>query len=77
MPIPGHPRIDARPGVCGGKPTIAGTRMRVVDILEMFGGGMTEDEIVDDFPHLSREDIRAALIYAAEAQRHPVILAAE
>jgi uncharacterized protein (DUF433 family) len=76
MAIPGHPRIDARPGVCGGRPTIVGSRIRVVDILEMFGGGMTEQEILDDYSQLSRDDIRAALIYAAEAQRHPVILAA-
>jgi uncharacterized protein (DUF433 family) len=76
MAIPGHPRIDARPSVCGGRPTIAGSRIRVVDILEMFGGGMTEQEILDDYSQLSRDDIRAALIYAAEAQRHPVILAA-
>jgi uncharacterized protein (DUF433 family) len=76
MPIPGHPRIDARPSVCGGKPTILGTRIRIVDILEMFGGGMTEAEILSDFPQLTSEDVRGALIYAAEAHRHPVVLAA-
>jgi uncharacterized protein (DUF433 family) len=77
MPIPGHPRIDARPGVCGGKPTIVGTRMRVTDILGALSAGDSEDEIIADFPHITREDIRACLAYAAEATAHPLPLAAE
>lgn len=77
MVIPGHPRIEAIIGVCGGRPVIKGTRMRVVDILEMMGGGMTETEIAADFPYVEVEDVRAALTYAADGARHPVLLAAE
>ena len=77
MTLPGHPRIAVDPAVCGGRPTIAGTRMRVTDILEALASGATEQEIVRDFPYISAEDVRAALRYAASAANHPVAIAAE
>ena len=61
--------IDVRPGVRGGKPCFVGTRITVYDLIEYLAGGMTADEIVADFPELSREHIRAALEFAALRER--------
>ncbi len=62
-------RIVIDPAVRSGKPCIKGTRITVYDILEYLAGGMSEDDILRDFPSLSREDIRAALEFAA-AREH-------
>jgi uncharacterized protein (DUF433 family) len=61
-------RITIEPGKRGGKPCIRGLRMTVYDILEYLASGMSEDEILADFPDLEREDIRAALAFAAERE---------
>ena len=58
-------RIAIDPAVRSGKPYIKGTRITVYDILEYLAGGMSEDAVLQDFPSLSREDIRAALEFAA------------
>jgi uncharacterized protein (DUF433 family) len=75
MILPSHPRIAADPAVCGGRPTVAGTRVRVTDVLEMLAGGATEAEIVSDYPYLTVEDIRACLAFAAGASGHPIVTA--
>jgi uncharacterized protein (DUF433 family) len=62
-------RITIDPEVRSGKPCIRGTRITVYDILEYLAGGMTEDQILADFPSLRREDIRAALEFAAARER--------
>jgi uncharacterized protein (DUF433 family) len=62
-------RITVTPDVRSGKPCIKGTRITVYDVLEYLAGGMTEDEILSDFPRLSREDIRACLAFAADRER--------
>lgn len=62
-------RITVNPNVRSGKPCIKGTRMTVYDVLEYLAGGMTEDEILADFPDLVREDIRASLSFAAARER--------
>ncbi|MBI4318574.1 MAG: DUF433 domain-containing protein [Chloroflexi bacterium] len=62
-------RITITPGVRGGKPCIRGTRITVYDVLEYLAGGMSEDEILADFPSLQREDIRACLAFAAARER--------
>jgi uncharacterized protein (DUF433 family) len=77
MTLSGFPRIAVDPAVCGGRPVVAGTRVRVTDILEMLAGGASTAEIVTDFPYLAEEDVRAALSYAAASADHPVVLAAE
>jgi uncharacterized protein (DUF433 family) len=59
-------RISAEPGKRGGQPTIRGLRITVSDVLGYLAAGMSEDEILADFPDLARDDIRAALAYAAE-----------
>ena len=77
MTLYGFPRITVDPAICGGRPTIAGTRVRVSDVLEMLAAGATEAEIVADYPYLSVEDLRGALAYAAHAADHPIVIAAE
>jgi uncharacterized protein (DUF433 family) len=62
-------RITLEPDKRGGKPCIRGLRITVYDILEYMAGGMTEDEILNDFPDLEREDIRATLVFAANRER--------
>jgi uncharacterized protein (DUF433 family) len=62
-------RIIVNSSVRSGKPCIKGTRITVYDILEYLAGGMTEDEILSDFPDLTREDIRASLAFAAARER--------
>ncbi|MGH8675683.1 MAG: DUF433 domain-containing protein [Burkholderiales bacterium] len=62
-------RIVVDPAIRSGKPCIKGTRIAVYDILEYLAGGMTEDQIVRDFPSLAREDIKAALEFAAARER--------
>jgi uncharacterized protein (DUF433 family) len=61
--------ITVTPGVRSGKPCIRGTRIAVSDILEHLAGGMTEDQILADFPDLKTEHIRAALGFAAARER--------
>jgi len=67
------PRITSDPGICGGKPCIRHMRIRVRDIVEMLAGGNSTSKILEDFPHLEREDILAALAFAAESVDHTVI----
>ena len=62
-------RITVDPAIRSGKPCIKGTRITVYDILEYLAGGMSEDQILEDFPALSREDIRATLEFAAVRER--------
>ena len=59
-------RITINPNICHGKPTIRGMRIMVSDILEMLAGGMTRDEILDDYPYLEKEDIDESLKFAAK-----------
>jgi len=58
-------RITINPAVCHGNPIIRGMRIRVMDVLEMLGSGMSRDEILEDFPYLESEDIDACLLFAA------------
>ena len=62
-------RIVTDPAVRFGKPCVQGTRISVGDVLEYLAGGMSEDQILADFPQLKRDDIRACLAYAAERER--------
>ena len=58
--------ITADPGICSGKPTIRGTRIMVRNILGMVAGGYNVDAILDAYPELTREQVQAALEYAAD-----------
>ena len=57
--------IETRPGVRGGKPCFAGTRIAVYDVLDYLASGMTSLEIVGDFPELTEQHVRAAIEFAA------------
>lgn len=61
--------IAIEPGKMGGKPCIRGMRMTVYDVLDYLASGMTEDEILHDFPDLTRDDILACLAFAADRER--------
>ena len=61
--------ITIEPGKRGGKPCIRGMRMTVYDVLEYLASGMTEQQVLADFPDLTIEDIRACLAYAADRER--------
>ena len=67
-------RITFDPEQCGGRPCIRGLRIRVKDVLEMLAAGATEQEILQDYPYLQREDIRACLEYAAAQADHAVVV---
>ncbi len=62
-------RISINPNVCFGKPCIRGTRIWVSLILDFLANGMTIAEILEEYPHLIEEDIRAAIAYGAEMSR--------
>ena len=62
-------RIVIDPAIRSGKPCIRGTRITVYDILEYLAGGMSEDQVLRDFPALASEDVRAALEFAADRER--------
>lgn len=62
-------RITIEPGKRSGKPCIRGLRITVSDVLEYLAAGMTEDEILAEFADLERDDIRAALSFAADRER--------
>lgn len=62
-------RISIDPAIRSGKPCVRGTRITVYDVLEYLAGGMTEQEIVTDFPRLTSDDVRACLSFAAARER--------
>jgi len=61
--------ITIEPGKRGGKPCIRGLRITVYDVLDYLASGMTQDEILHDFPDLTAEDIKACLAFAADRER--------
>jgi len=69
-------RITIDPGNCGGRPCIRGTRLRVVDVLELLAAGASHEEILADYAFLEVADIQAALLYAARQADHAVLTAA-
>jgi len=67
-------RVTLNPNQCGGHPCIRGMRIRVKDVLEMLAGGASEEEILQDYPYLEADDIRACLEYAALQLNHAVVV---
>jgi len=61
--------ITIEPDKRSGKPCIRGTRMTVTDVLEYLAGGMTQEELLTEFPDLTTDDIRACLAFAADRER--------
>lgn len=64
-----HDYITIEPGKRSGKPCIRGMRITVYDVLSYLAAGMTTEEILKDFPELTKEDILACLAYAADAEK--------
>ena len=69
-------RIIIDPKIMGGKPVIKGTRIPVYFILELIANGWTIDDILKEYPHLTREDVLAAVRYAARVLREEVVVKA-
>ena len=69
MNEPWRSQITIEPGKRGGRPCIRGMRITVYDVLSYLAAGMTHQEILNDFPYLTEEDIRACLSYAADRER--------
>lgn len=61
--------ITIEPGKLGGKPCIRGMRITVYDVLDYLGSGMSQDQVLRDFPDLTKEDIQACLAFAADRER--------
>lgn len=66
--------ITLEAGKRSGKPCIRGLRITVYDILSMLAKGMNSEEIIDDFPELTKEDIQACLAYAADREHNELVL---
>lgn len=73
----GHPRISSDPSVMMGKPCIQGTRITVELVLRKLGAGRSFADILAAYPHLTEDDLRAALAFAADYLQHETVLAAE
>lgn len=69
-------RITASPDICGGRPCLRGTRVRIKDVLDLLAAGVSRADILDDYPYLEDGDITAALEYASRQADHPVLRAA-
>lgn len=69
-------RITVDPAVCGGRPCLRGTRVRVKDVLDMLANGVSREEILADYPYLEDGDIVASLEYAARQSDHVILKAA-
>ena len=71
-----HNIITIEAGKRGGKPCIRDLRITVYDILEYLASGMTQEEILEDFDYLTKEDIQACFAYAAEREKHSKVISA-
>ena len=69
-----HPRISSDPAIMVGKPCIRGTRITVELILRELGAGHSFADVLDAYPHLTEEDLRAALAFAADYMQHETVL---
>jgi uncharacterized protein (DUF433 family) len=69
-------RITLEPGKRGGRPCIRGLRITVYDVLSMLSAGMSQQDILSDFPELEPEDLQAVLAYAADREHRVLTLAA-
>ena len=69
-------RITVSPNVCGGRPTVRGTRIRVKDVLDLLAASADRAEILADYPYLEADDITAVLEFAARQCDHPILRSA-
>jgi len=66
-------RIAIDPQICGGKPCIRGTRIWVSLILDLLADGVSEADVLAEYPNLTRDDVRAAIAYGAEVSRERIV----
>ena len=71
-PIYLNERVVCDPEICHGKPTIKGTRVMVQGILEFLGAGDSIEEVLEEFPTITREDVLACISCAARVMEHPL-----
>jgi len=70
-------RITANPKILGGKPIIKGSRISVEFILELLASDVSEDEIIEDYPHITKQDLHACLRFAANTFKNDIYLELE
>jgi uncharacterized protein (DUF433 family) len=68
-------RITMNPEQCGGRPCIRGMRIRVTDVLDLLGAGLSAEQVLEELPDLEPEDVRAALQFASRKLDHPILAA--
>lgn len=68
-------RVTFNPKQCGGRPCIRGMRIRVADVIDLFTAGLSAEQILEELPDLEKEDLQAALGYAARKIDYPVLAA--
>jgi len=68
-------RITVDPEQCGGRPCVRGMRIRVTDILDLLASGFTQEEVLEELPDLTAEDVTACLRFASHRLDHPVLAA--
>jgi uncharacterized protein (DUF433 family) len=69
-------RITIDPAICGGRPCLRGTRVRVSDVLDLLAANVSREQILEDYPYLEAGDITAALQYASLQANHLILQAA-
>ena len=67
-------RITTDPRKCGGRPCVRGMRIRVTDVLDLLGAGLSQEAILDEMPDLEAEDVRACTQFARRRVDHPVLV---
>ena len=67
-------RVEVHPDICNGRPVIKGTRITIQTILEFLAAGDSIEEVLDEYPSLSREDVLECLRFSSEMMKHGFIL---
>jgi uncharacterized protein (DUF433 family) len=68
-------RITVNPEQCGGRPCVRGTRIRVVDVLDLLAAGLSPQQVLEELPDLEPDDISACLRFASRRLDHPIVAA--
>jgi uncharacterized protein (DUF433 family) len=66
--------ITINPEQCGGRPCVRGMRIRISDVLDLLAAGLTAEQIIDELPDLTHEDIAACLMYTAKRMHSPILV---
>jgi uncharacterized protein (DUF433 family) len=69
-------RITVNSNQCGGRPCICGMRIRVIDVLELLAAGLNQEQILEEYPDLEKEDIEACMRFAIRRIDHHILYAA-